>query len=83
VANFNLYPNPNNGGFMLEYQLQKGQTGEFIIYDMLGSEMTSYNLNPNEDKMRINETVLNNGVYLYSIIVNNCVVKNDKLVVIK
>jgi len=50
---------------------------------MLGKKIASYNLNPNEEKMSIDETILNNGVYLYNIVVNNSVVKEDKLVIIK
>jgi hypothetical protein len=80
---FNLYPNPNNGGFTLEYNLEKGQSGTFTIFDMLGKRIATYTLNPNEKKMLINETIMDNGVYLYNIVVNNSVVKQDKLVIIK
>jgi hypothetical protein len=82
-SDFNLYPNPNNGGFTLSYQLQQGQSGTFTIYDMLGKEIATYTLNANAETMSIDETTLNNGVYLYNIVVNNNVVKEDKLVIIK
>ena len=83
ASDFNLYPNPNNGGFTLDYQLQKGQTGEFTIYTMLGEKLAEYNLNENSNTMKIIANELSEGVYLYNISVNNNIVKRDKLVIIK
>jgi hypothetical protein len=80
---FNLYPNPNNGGFTLEYQLTIGQIGEFEIFDLTGKKLADYSLNASEIKMNFNEDALDNGVYLYKIIVDNNAAKIDKLVIIK
>jgi len=82
-ATFNLYPNPNNGGFTLQYQLQQGESGVFTMYDMLGKKVAAYPLDSKEEKMNINESSLGNGVYLYGITVNGSIVKEDKVVIIK
>lgn len=81
---FNLYPNPNNGGFTLSYQLQAGQTGEFTMYTMLGEKVASYTLDANTNKMNIvTNSSLSEGIYLYYITVNNNIVKRDKVVIVK
>lgn len=80
---FNLYPNPNSGGFTLSYQMQEGQTGKFIIYSMLGEKIAEYALDANTTKMKIVINNLNNGIYIYDISVNNSIVKRDKMIVIK
>ena len=67
----------------MSYQLQQGQSGIFTIYNMLGKEIAIYSLDPNEQTININETSLDNAIYLYTITVNNSVVKQDKLVIIK
>ncbi len=78
-----VFPNPNNGGFTLTYQLQTGQTGEFTIYNMLGEKLAEYTLDANSDKMNINASTLSEGIYLYRISVDNNIVKRDKIVIIK
>jgi len=80
---FNLYPNPNNGGFTVEYALPQGQTGELSIYSMLGQKEADYTLNASNNKMNITDSYLNAGIHLYVIRVNNSEVKRDKLVIIK
>jgi hypothetical protein len=80
---FNLYPNPNNGTMLLDYKINQGDKGMIKIYDLTGKLMFSYELNANTDQMQINNADLNNGIYMYDIIVNNKTVKTDKLVIIK
>ena len=81
--NYQLYPNPNDGTMTLEYSLGKEETGIFCLYDLQGRRLFSYLLKPETNMMEINEHELQGGVYFYNIIINNSVVKNDKLVIIK
>jgi hypothetical protein len=81
--NFNLYPNPNNGNMLLDYSIHQGETGIIKIYDLTGKLIGSYTLNVNANQLKINNNDLNNGIYMYAIIVNGKTVKTDKLVIIK
>jgi len=80
---FSVYPNPNNGGFTVQYTLLQGQTGELIIYTMLGQKEGDYVLDAKSNKMSITDNALTNGIYVYIIKVNANEVKRDKLIIIK
>ncbi len=77
----NLYPNPNNGNFKLEYHIDK--ESDFIITDITGRIVNQYSLLPKLNNLLIKDDELNAGVYFYSIKINNSLLKNDKLVIIK
>jgi hypothetical protein len=77
----NLYPNPNNGNFKLEYHITK--EAEFVITDITGRLVNQYALLPSQNSLLIKEEELNAGVYFYSIKMNNSLIKNDKLIIIK
>lgn len=77
----NLYPNPNNGNFKLEYHITK--EAEFVITDITGRLVNQYALLPSQNNLLIKEEELNAGVYLYSIKMNNSIIKNDRLIIIK
>ncbi len=81
--NYNIMPNPNNGVMQLNYSLADSETGMLKIFDLLGKEISSYKLAQGSTLLNINETQLNNGVYLYKVIVNDKMVKSDKLVIVK
>ena len=80
-GDFNLYPNPNNGEMILTYHLE--ESGTMAIYDLTGKRITQYALSSKNNKLNINEHSLQAGVYFYTIAVNNKIVKQDKLVIIK
>ena len=73
------YPNPAND----ELTVIKTSEGAGIIeiYNYLGEKIISSELKNYSSIISIKD--LNAGVYLYKIIVNNSVVKADKLIVIK
>jgi hypothetical protein len=80
---FKLSPNPNNGNMVLEYSLAENEKGLIAIYDLKGELITQYALNNSVNKLAINREELNNGIYFYKIIINNKIVKTDKIVIIK
>ena len=80
---FNLYPNPNNGNMILDYNLGKDEKGELAIYDISGKMLASYILSSEQKTLTISKTALNSGVYYYSIIVNNVILETRKLVILK
>jgi hypothetical protein len=77
-----LFPNPSNGQMQLNYTLEKAQQGELQITDMLGKKVSSYKLTEGENTLSINETELKCGIYLYRVVINNELVKADKLSIV-
>ena len=67
----------------MKYTLSQGQTGELLIYSMLGQKEGDYVLDANSNKMNITDNALTNGIYVYIIKVNANEVKRDKLIIIK
>ncbi len=78
-----LYPNPNDGGMQLDYNLSEGQTGELIIYNMMGEKINTYHLLSSKNNIKISEAALKNGVYFYELKINNASILIDKIVIIK
>lgn len=80
---YKLYPNPNNGTMQLEYRIQEGEVGEFVLFDLTGRLINNYKLYSNNTILYINEQELKNAVYFYTINVNGLTAKTGKLVIIK
>ena len=80
---FKIYPNPNNGNFNLKYKLKQDEAGIVNIMDITGKLVLSYALEKNENNLSIYSNELNNGVYLFQIVINGNVVSADKLIIIK
>lgn len=77
-----LYPNPATNFVTLDYQLtNKVNSAEVKIYNLMGSELKSTSLENNGSKLRLDISELKNGIYFYSILVNNDVYQTKKLVV--
>jgi len=83
TATFNLYPNPNNGNFTLQYDLGTNSSGNVKIYNTLGEMVGEYTLDNSEGKMNISNSGLSNGVYLWKLYTNNQVIKFGKVIIIK
>lgn len=77
-----IFPNPNTGSFTLTYELAKEEAGSIVIYDVSGRKVAEYNLANESTSLNINEN-LEEGIYLYKVVVNGKAVKTDKLVIIK
>ena len=77
-----LYPSPSNGTIILNYTSKQNGIGAIKFYDITGKLVERYELNSNRNELQL-ITNLDNGIYLYQVIVNNKTVKTDKLVVIK
>jgi len=75
-----LYPNPSDGNILLKYTIK--QNGTFRIYDVTGKLIEEHRLDSNRNELLLT-TDLNNGIYLYQVMVNDRIVKSDKLVIIK
>ncbi|MCK6650005.1 MAG: T9SS type A sorting domain-containing protein [Bacteroidia bacterium] len=83
-ATFILYPNPNDGNMVLAYSLNEKSTGTFNLYDVAGRLINKYNLIIGENNtLKITEGNLTNGVYFYSIIVDDKIQAYSKIIVVK
>jgi hypothetical protein len=80
---YKLYPNPNNGNMQLEYEIGKEQKGVFIIYDLLGEKVLEYRLNTGNTSLNLTGEMLRDGIYYYQIIINEKIVQQEKVVIIK
>lgn len=80
----NAYPNPAKNMVSFDYDMtSNAQTASVAIYNMMGQEVIRQELNLGDSRVNINVSDLTDGIYFYSLIVNNQVVKTNKLVVSK
>ncbi len=81
---FKLYPNPNDGNMVLTYSLAEKSEGTFNLYDITGRLINHYTLVVGENNsLKIAESNLTNGVYFYSILVDNKVKAYNKIIIVK
>ena len=78
-----VYPNPNDGNMILEYQLSENESGILVISDITGKQIRAYNLTNKTSKMAIDASILNPGLYLYEVYINNTKIKTDKVIISK
>lgn len=83
MSDFILYPNPNNGNMSLSYNIGSGSKASMNLFDVTGKLVNSYDLQNNVGILEINEGHLQNGIYFYNILINDIVVKTNKMVIIK
>ena len=80
----NAYPNPASNVVSFDYNMPfDAQSASVAIYNMMGQEVIRQDVNVGGSRMSINVSDLTDGVYFYSLIVNNQAVKTNKLVVSK
>ncbi len=53
------------------------------LFDVTGKLINTYTLSTTKGSITINERNLTNGIYFYSILVKENVIKNDKIVIIR
>ena len=79
----NVYPNPAIDVVNFDLDMQNVASASVAIYNMMGQEVIRQNVNVGESRLSINVSDLTDGVYFYSLIVNNKTVKTNKLVISK
>ena len=78
----NAYPNPANNTVSFDYNMPYDvNSASVAIYNMMGQEVVRQDLNLGGSRADINVSDLNEGVYFYSLIINNQTVKTNKFVV--
>ncbi len=74
-----IYPNPANDFVNFDIEMQNVQSASIVIYNMMGQEVVRQYIK--DSHVSINVSDLTDGIYFYSLIVNNETVKTNKLVV--
>jgi hypothetical protein len=75
------YPNPVSTGFSVNYHMNAFAKSEITITDVLGKKVKEVKLTEKEGTVTINTTQLREGIYFYSLIVNNQVTATRKIVI--
>jgi hypothetical protein len=75
-------PNPARGHTWISYYLPTGtNNARLVIRNLLGTVVKNENIDVNADGVRLSTGDLNNGIYIYSLMINNQAVKSKRLVV--
>ena len=78
----NVYPNPATAASFVDYKLPKSvMSASLRINNLLGVTVMEIPLDRNEGKVTINVSNLKEGIYFYSLIVNNSATHTRKFVV--
>jgi hypothetical protein len=75
------YPNPANNSVVFTYQLGNCNNAKVVIRDLLGKEVANATIGQQDGKLRINTDQLINGVYFYSVVVDDKIITTKKLVI--
>jgi hypothetical protein len=75
-------PNPARGHTWINYSLPAGSSNaQIVVRNLLGKSVHTENISFGSNRVRINTQNLNNGIYIYSLIIDNQVVESKRLVV--
>ncbi|MDD5569667.1 MAG: S8 family serine peptidase [Bacteroidales bacterium] len=80
---FKMFPNPAKDNITLEYALSAMQNGRIEFYDIIGNKIASYTINNKASSMQISTTEFQAGIYTCKIVIDNSIVRIEKLVIIK
>jgi len=79
VYEVSVFPNPNDGHFTVNYNLNEDTAGMFYLYDAIGRRVYKENLNQNNGTLQV-EVILSTGVYIWEVRGNKRI-KTGKIVV--
>ncbi len=75
----NIFPNPNNGTFSLQFEPKGNASYEFVVYDLAGAKQFGQTLTG--DAPFVMEPELPTGMYIYQLLENGLAVSMGKVVV--
>ncbi|MCH8903828.1 MAG: T9SS type A sorting domain-containing protein, partial [Bacteroidetes bacterium] len=77
-----FYPNPSDrNGISMDYILKTDETGELVIYNILGIQTNAYSLEPGRHTLTISNSTWSTGMYIYKLFINGQLEEQGKLVV--
>jgi hypothetical protein len=75
------YPDPFSTETTIPFKLEEKTSGLIVVKDILGKIITQYNINSNENKIVLKTKNWENGMYFYSLIINNELLFTKKMIV--
>ena len=78
----NIYPNPANDFAYIDYTVSGNFTAANVsFFNLLGKQLAEYPLTKSNDKLRINTSSWESGIYMYQLIIDGKKVATKKLLV--
>jgi hypothetical protein len=78
-----VYPNPAQSQISVKLINQEFLKGNIVFYDLNGRKITQFNLFEDQEEHRLDISHLQNGVYLWQLILDDKVRQSGKVVVLK
>ena len=75
------YPNPASTSATLDYMIPDGASGKLMLRNLAGNLVREVNLEKSAGKIVINTFDLKDGLYFYSVLLNNRIELTRKLMV--
>jgi len=75
------YPNPANNFVSVDYDLPGLNNAKIMIFNLLGSKVKEIELTDAVGTLKVNTSDLLEGIYFYSLLINNEAIKTQKLII--
>jgi hypothetical protein len=75
------YPNPANDLVKINYEFTDIKNGTIVIYNLLGTAVEKIDVSGKTGTAKFNTSIYNEGIYFYSLLINNKVIRTQKLIV--
>ncbi|MCD4789716.1 MAG: T9SS type A sorting domain-containing protein [Bacteroidales bacterium] len=77
----NAYPNPANSFTSLNYDMNGVKNARLVIYNFLGSVVKEIEITNSYGNLKVNTSDFDEGIYFYSLLINNKALKTQKLII--
>ncbi len=78
---FELYPNPATHFTKINFNIPSSYPKLLVIYDMIGNKVFESSINNMEGSLNVDLSKFNNGVYFYSLWIDNKAILTRRLIV--
>ena len=78
----NIYPNPANDFAYLDYTVGSNfSSAEVSFFNLLGKQVAEFPLTKNSDKLKVNTSSWESGIYMYQLVIDGKKIATKKLLV--
>ncbi|MEZ5198264.1 MAG: T9SS type A sorting domain-containing protein [Bacteroidales bacterium] len=77
----NAYPNPANTYVSINYDFKGNRNAKIAIYNLLGTAVKEIELTESFGTLKVNTSDLIEGIYFYSLLINNESISTHKLII--